>query len=73
MHLLNMYICVCIYVHMKTIFHFRTPAQQGNARNAALGGAKLFTALDDLDEPNTFFHLVLFSEEIQLRFDSGKV
>lgn len=48
-------------------------AQQGNARNTASGGANLFTALDDLDEPITFLRLVLFSEEAQLRFDSGKV
>lgn len=49
------------------------PAQTGNVRNTTLGGAKLPTALDDLDEPNTFLCLVLYSEEIQFRFDSGKV
>lgn len=42
-------------------------------RNTTLGGAKLTTVLDDLDESNTFLRLVLFSEEIRLKFHSGKV
>jgi len=42
-------------------------------RNTRLGGAKLSTVLDDLDESNTFLCFILFSEEFQLRFDSGKV
>lgn len=47
--------------------------QKANVRNRTLEGAQLYTAFNDLDEPDTFLFKVLFSEEIQSRFDSGEV
>lgn len=49
------------------------PTKQGNLRNKTLGGAKLSTAFDDLDKPNTFLYLIVFSRKIQLRFYSSSL